>query len=513
MNTYIGLDVGTSGCKASVVDELGHVLVTARREYHFECPGKGRVELNPDTVWNCAKETLKEIAAAGYDVRLLSVSSIGESMVMVDGQDRVLRNGIVYLDERGPETVDLIRSRMGEERMQRITGLPLRVFFSLNRYLWLREHEPEIVEQTEHYFLFGDYITYMLTGERMIDPSTASKTLMLDVMKLDWSKEIGDAFDVPLERFSKVVPTGTIAGSIRPSLAEETGLPKTLRVVVGCHDQCAATLGAGGVEPGNLAAGEGSTESLNLVVSRERITERFFERNICLEPYIQPGSYMVPVGQHVHGTSIRWFVKQFGADFGTTAMQKESVQPDMAPCRNTEAESRSVYEIANENCAADSGEVFFLPYLTRANLMDAENTSLGVFLGLEVGTGRAQMYRALLEGLCFETKLCFDILDETGFPINRIVAAGGCSKSELFMQMKADVLQRPVYILENADAGIAALAMICAVANGVYRDYTEAAKAFVRTKRAYEPQRDYSEKYAKYRTILTAVKALYNKIS
>lgn len=497
---YIGLDVGTSGCKASVIDENGKTLVSARREYRFEYPGKGMVELNPDTVWRCVKETLTEIGASGVEAKMIAVSSIGEAMVMLDDQDRVLRGGITYLDERGPETVDMIRQRIDEDRLQHITGLPLRVFFSLNRYLWLCEHEPEIVKKTSRYFLFGDYITYMLTGERMIDPSTASKTLMLDAFKLDWSKEIGDAFGVPLDRFPKVVPTGTIAGKIRESLAEETGLSKDIRVVVGCHDQCAATLGAGGVGEGDIAAGEGSTESLNLVVEKDKITDKFFARKICLEPYIQPGQYLVPVGQHVHGTSIRWFVNEFGADFGAGA--KESSQS-----------GKSVYEIANENCAADSGEVFFLPYLTRANLMDAENKSLGMFLGLEVGTDRAQMYRALLEGLCFETKFCFDILDATGFPIHKIVATGGCSKSSLLMQMKADVLGRPVHILENADAGISALAMMCAVADGAYGNYGEAAKVFVRTKHEYLPQRDYSEKYEKYRIILKTAKELYNKIS
>lgn len=496
---YIGLDVGTSGCKAAIVDEQGRLLAVARREYRFEYPAKGMVELNPVTVWNCVKETLCEIAASGHEVRLLAVSSIGEAMVMLDEADRVLCNGITYLDERGPETVAYVADKIDSARMQKITGLPPRLFYSLNRFLWLRDNRPETVKRTDKYFLFGDFITYMLTGERLIDGSSASKTWLLDAMKLDWSKELGDLFEVPTERFSRVVPTGSPAGRIRPSLARETGLPQTLRVVVGCHDQCAATLGSGGVGRGDMAAGEGSTESLNLVVDRGDITERFFERNICLEPYVVPGSYMVPVGQHSHGTSIRWFVHEFGAGFGPAPTSENGV-------------ARNIYELANDNCAADAGELFFLPYLTRANLMDEKNRSLGMFIGLEVNTDRAHMYRALLEGLCFETKLCFDMLSATGLPISRIVAAGGCSKSELLMQMKSDILDRPVRILENADAGISALAMICAVADGAFGDYEEAARVFVRTKREYVPQQDYSGKYKKYLEMHAAAKLLYSKI-
>jgi xylulokinase len=271
-----------------------------------------------------------------------------------------------------------------------------------------------------------------------------------------------------------------------------------MKVAVGCHDQCAAALGAGCVAAGDLVAGEGSAESLNLVVDRSQITEKFYGKNIAMEPYVQPGQYMVPTGQHVHGTSIRWFVQEFGADFGKG--------------KGCAASERNLFELANKNCAEDSGEVFFIPYLSRANLMDADNRALGTFFGLEVDTDRSKMYRALLEGLCFETKLCFDALHATGFPIRKIMAAGGCSKSELLMQMKADVLGRPVRILENVDAGISALAMICAVADDAYGSYAEAEKVFVRTKKEYVPQRDYSEKYEKYRTLLAAAKELYKKI-
>lgn len=490
---YIGLDVGTSGCKASVVDVQGIVLATARREYQFEYPGKGMVELNPNVVWRCVKETLCEISKYGYEPRKMSVSSIGEAMVMLDEEGRVIRNGITYLDERGPETVDYICGKISGDEMKRITGLPPRLFYSLNRLVWMQEHEKESIERAKYYFLFGDYITYMLTGARLIDTSAASKTWMLDTGTLDWSEKIGKTFGIPLERFPKVVATGTNAGQLRPELAEETGLPDTLEVVVGCHDQCAAALGAGCVDRGYMVAGEGSTESLNLVVGKEDITEKFYERDICLEPYVVPGTYMVPVGQHSHGTSIRWFVKELWTDL-------------------KDSEAKSVYELANEQCAADAGEIYFLPYLSRANLMDPENRSLGLFIGIEHETNRPKMYRALLEGLCYETRFCFDILQETGFPVDKITAVGGCSKSELFMQMKADVLKKNISILENADAGISALAMICAVADGVYVDYREAEKVFVRRRQEYTPQHSYTEKYEKYLEVREAAKQLYKKI-
>ena len=498
---YIGLDVGSSGCKAAVLDRDGNILIEKRREYGFEYPSKGRVELNPVTVWSCVKEVLTDIAQEKCDceIRMIAVSSIGEAMVMVDENDKVLYNGIMYLDERGPETVRQVDEAVGVDKMHRITGLPPRMFYSLNRILWMQKNEPQILEKTAHYFLFEDYITYMLSGKRLVSQSTASKTWMMDVKKLEWSEKIGKIFRVPLERFSKIVQIGTIAGNIRTELAKETGLPETVQVIVGCHDQCAATLGSGCVAGGDVAAGEGSTESLNLVVNREKLTDDFWNLDVCLEPYIVPGTYMVPVGQHTHGTSLRWFANQFAKDL-----------------KGMQTPTKSVYDMLNEICAPDAGEVFFLPYLTRANLMDGANRSLGVFLGMEVGTTREILYRALLEGVSFETRLCLDILKSSNLPVERMVAAGGCSKSELLMQMKADVLGCDVAILKNADAGISALAMICAVADGVYSSYEEAAEQFIGITRKYcmrEKLHDvYSVKYEKYKIIRETMKKLYAQI-
>ena len=463
---YIGLDVGSSGCKAAVLDRDGNILIEKRREYGFEYPSKGRVELNPVTVWSCVKEVLTDIAQEKCDceIRMIAVSSIGEAMVMVDENDKVLYNGIMYLDERGPETVRQVDEAVGVDEMHRITGLPPRMFYSLNRILWMQKNEP-----------------------------------MMDVKKLEWSEKIGKIFRVPLERFSKIVQIGTIAGNIRTELAKETGLPETVQVIVGCHDQCAATLGSGCVAGGDVAAGEGSTESLNLVVNREKLTDDFWNLDVCLEPYIVPGTYMVPVGQHTHGTSLRWFANQFAKDL-----------------KGMQTPTKSVYDMLNEICAPDAGEVFFLPYLTRANLMDGANRSLGVFLGMEVGTTREILYRALLEGVSFETRLCLDILKSSNLPVERMVAAGGCSKSELLMQMKADVLGCDVAILKNADAGISALAMICAVADGVYSSYEEAAEQFIGITRKYcmrEKLHDvYSVKYEKYKIIRETMKKLYAQI-
>ena len=494
---YIGLDVGTSGCKAAVMDERGRLYMSARREYGFEMPEPGMVELNPQTVWEAVCKALSEVAGkcCGMELKMMAVSSIGEAVVMTDREGNILRNGITYLDGRGAWTSSYIREKADEKWLHSHTGVPVNPMYTLNRHLWLRKHQPDLLEKTEHYFLFGDFITWKLTGERVIDPSSASRTMLFDAGKLSWSKEVGSRFEIPVERFSQVEKTGTVVGSLCPEAAGRTGFPETLKVVLGCHDQCSALLGAGAVSPGDIMAGEGSTESINLIVRKEDFCENFYEKQLCFEPYVIPGQYIVPVGQLSHGTSIRWFVENIWR-------------------REAEAEKygKGIYELAEEECAPDSGEVYFLPYLSRVKSMDNLNQALGVFLGLDVGTKAPQMYRALLEGLCFESRKNFEIFRELKFPIRRIAASGGCSRSALFMQMKADVLDCPVRVLKNPDAGTLGLAMICAVADGVYRDYGEAAEASVQFGGEYRPRRDYREKYGRYLAISQAVKDLYKNL-
>ena len=312
---------------------------------------------------------------------------------------------------------------------------------------------------------------------------------------------MADIFDVPLGKFSQLADAGAQLGRIRPSLALETGLPKNLVVVVGCHDQCASALGSGAVETGDIAAGEGSTESLNLVVEQKYISEEFKRRKLCYEPYVRPGQFLIPVGQHTHGTSIRWFVEKIGWSNIANSGEMLGISG-----------GADVYEMAEKMCASETGSLFFLPHLTKAHLMDPDNSSLGAFVGLEMSTDKTKMYRAVLEGLCFETKICFEVIQSLGIPVNKIVASGGCSKSEILMQTKADVLEFPVDILENPDAGIAALAMICAVADRKYENYKEASEYFVKTGRRYVPCKDYREKYRQYIKVYSATKELYKTL-
>lgn len=484
--SYIGLDVGTSSCKASVVNDNGEIICSSISKYSFESPRPGYVELNPTTVWNSVKKSLGEISSHAQDAKALAVSSIGESMVVLDKNDKPLYNGIVYIDERCNETLPLIKDKISSYDLHKITGVPTNQMFTLCKFLWFNQHIPSVLEKGDKYFLFGDYITYMLSGERAVDPSTASRTMFYDVNKHCWSEEVSKLFNIPINKFSSIASAGTTLNHIRPSLADELNLPKGLNIVVGIHDQCSATLGSGALAPGEIMLGQGSTESINCVIHKNNINESMIEREISFEPYLDNEHFIIITGNLTHGSSINWFMNTVGANLD--------------------------YDYFNSNCPDTSGNVFFFPYLSKVSLMDSGNSALGGFLGIDVTVQKETMYRAVLEGLCYETRINIDIFKDLGVPIRNICASGGLSKIPIYMQMKADIVKNTIQILSNPQAGIAGLAMICAKSCGEIDNYKEGVELFVDHVKEYRPRRNYNSNYKTYLKASNSIKNLYNNL-
>lgn len=490
--SYIGLDVGTSGCKAAIISTTGEILHSASDEYAFESPQAGYVELNPLTVWNSVKKALTSIAPFAGDAKTIAVSSIGEAMVILDDQDVPLYNGITYLDQRCVDTLPIIEQSISAKKLHSITGVSANQMFTLNKFIWFREHMPDVLTNARKFFLFGDYITYMLSGICAIDPGSASRTMFFDARNHCWSKEITDIFQIPIANFSKIMVPGSVLGPIKPSLAAETHLPENINVILGIHDQCAATLGSGCMYPGEVMMGQGSTESINCVVHKDHLNDTLIENQICFEPYIDNEHYIIITGNLTHGSSIAWFMRNF---FNQTS--KSDIPFN--------------YDELYKNLPKDCGDVYFFPYLSKVQLLDAKNKALGGFLGIDVTVTREQMYRALLEGLCCETRINIELFEKLHVPLHKLSASGGVSKAADYMQMKADVLQRPIEILHTPEAGIMGLALISAVAMGDFPNYSSAIECFISYKKTYIPKHNYSKRYETYQAMSTLIKKFYNQ--
>jgi len=478
--SYIGLDIGTSGCKASIITKNGEVIAAASAAYPLLFPKRGYVELNPLEIYEKVKQVLKELAPKAEGVKALALSSFGEAFVLADENGAPLNRFITYADSRCEGLDEMLIERYTAEKFFAITGVVPNQSFSLCKLLWMKKNCPEILQRTKAIYFADDYYNYLLSGNRGVDSATASKTLLFDIHENDWSNELLKEFGIPMEWFSPVRAVGDCLGKIRKELAEELGLPENMRIYMGCHDQCCATLGGGAYEPGMLVMGQGSTESINLIVDASvfSASEELIRRSMCVEPFLEPGLYMVPCAFLTYGNAIRWYIRTF-EEQDTNGRQ-------------------DIFSYLEES-AQKKTDLVFLPHLSKVNIMDPESRVPGAFLGITLDTRRWEFYRAMLQGLNFESRMNLETLSQLGFLIKRISATGGIANSSLFMQLKADVLQKEIHVFKNSEAGILGLAMVCAAACGDYKSHAQVFAGFVREKQVFYPSERYEELFLQYK--------------
>ncbi|MDO4323021.1 MAG: FGGY-family carbohydrate kinase [Lachnospiraceae bacterium] len=489
---FIGIDVGTSGCKASVVSQEGMVKKSAQREYKILKNRNGWACLSLSVIWNSVRDVLKEISSAASEVKAAAVSSLGETIAFLDEGDRLLMDdGMTYIDSRNTEVWKCLERRIPEKELYEITGKTQPRIATVNQYNYWKATRPEVFEKARKILFVDSFVAYMLSGEAAYDYSTASNTLFYDINTYRWSDKLADAYGIDLNLFPQVTSAGTFLGNIRREVSEELNLPAEVKILVGCHDQISAAIGGGAVVPGDAVLGEGSTEALNLLVGNEQ-TEQLKNAGLQIEPFIQKGMYISLLSRLMHGNCIKWFVNNFASGLRQI-------------CKR---EGCSIYDHLNQNCPGDSSGIIFLPYLSNTYFPDID-VPMGSFIGMDTTADIYHLYRAILEGLSCETAELFDLADDCGVRINKITASGGVSRSSAYMQIKADITGKRIYTLENTEAGIHGLAMLCAVQFGCYKDLSEASRQFSKTACCYTPEKDALHVLRRHRVFSNIVKKSY----
>lgn len=493
---YIGLDVGTSGCKATILDREGRVLGSAHEAYGTVSPKPGYMEINAETVWCAVQRVLKSVARD--DITAIAIASFGEAPVLLDAQDQVVCNSIYYCDVRGSAEVADIRAAMDETRIQQVTGVSLNPMFTANKLLWMMKHDPDTYRKARRILLFGDFIGYRLTGERKIDYSLASRTMLLDIRNGCWFTELMEALSIDPALFSEPVRTGTIVGTLLPDIADELGLPHSVQLVAGGHDQILAALGSGAVNCGDLVDGMGSSECITLVLRGEDWTPKMAEYNFCCEPFVFEDTFVTLAFNASSGTSTRWYAECFEGE-------RKRALP----------EGESIYPVLDRECPEAPASVLFLPHVAGSGTPYMDSTMGGAFLGLTTATTRAELYKAVMEGMCFEMQYNAELLRECGLTFESITAVGGSTRSKVLMQIKADIMNLPIETLTTVEAGTIGLALLCAYAVGDIDDLGKAAKlAAVRAAR-FTPDvvraAFYATRMEQYRRIYPAMQTVFGK--
>lgn len=490
-----GLDVGTTGCKITVYDDLGNYLFRIYRNYPISRLTSGH-EVDAKSIWSAVQEVIAEAAARVSDLKGIGITTFGETFVLLDETDSLLMPAMLYTDPRGTQECEKLRALLGEKTVWEITGLNPHPMYSISKLMWVKENHPDIWNRVKRICLMEDYIVYMLTGQAQIDYSIASRTMAFNICKLDWSETVLAAAGIDKRLFSKPVPTGTTAGTIRKKLAEKLGVPADCKIVSVAHDQVAAAIGSGTFEEGSAVDGAGTVECITPVFDSIPKHEIIRKGSFAIVPYVIPGKYICYAFSFTGGALIDWYLSNMA---GYAAQRAKS-------------QGKSIYSVLESEMKEGPTGILVLPHFAGAATPYMDPGSKGVIAGLTVSTSESDLYRAVMEGVVYEMQLNLEWLSTAGITFSCLRATGGGAASEVWMQMKADILGLPMVSLGSKEAGATGSAMLTGIAVGLFEDLQHACKTMVLQEKTYSPRADYhaayQEVYQRYRQLYHAVRPI-----
>lgn len=500
--SLLGIDVGTTGCKASVFSVEGRHIASAYREYDVQRPQPGYAELDAAVVWDRVRQVVAEVAAPSQadPITALSVSSLGEAMVPVSGDRRILGRSMLNFDERGAEYLEEIGKLIDNGRLYAINGNTLGNHFSLTKLLWVRDHAPDLYARTFKFLLWGSFVSFMLGADPIADYSLANRTLLFDLDREQWSDELVGLAGLDRDKLPETAPSGTPIGTVSDTVADKLGLPHNVAVVAGAHDQCANAVGCGVLDEGRAMLGMGTFLCIVPVFAKRQSPTAMTSHGFNTEHHAAPDRYVSFIYNH-GGSLVKWYRDTFAA-----------ADRDAA-----EAAHRDVYaDLIAEIPKGPSG-VIVLPHFAATGPPDFIADSSGVMVGLRLGTPRGEILKGILEGTVFYLRECLEPLPATGTVINEFRAVGGGSKSDVWVQLCADILGRPMTRTKLKEAGALGAAILAGTGTGQFASLEEGVNAMVTLERTFDPdpqmRQTYNARFDKYRKLWPTMKHYLRDLS
>ncbi len=501
--SIVGLDVGTTGCKAIVFDADGGVISRASREYGILTPQPNWAEQDAEQVWRLSWDALREAAAAARmdPPKAMALSVQGEAIIPVDSDGRALRPAILGMDTRTGEENRWLAERFGVEALFHRTGMPLHTINTLPKLLWLQRHDADVWRSASQFLLYEDFFLRRLGGLAAISHCLASRTQMYGLSSGDWADDILAECGIDREWLAPLAPaSGGVVGSLRRELCRELELENEVLLVSGGHDQACAALGSGVVEPGLAMVSTGTAEVVEVAMAAPALNERLREGNISVYRHVVPGLYLAMTLNHSGGLLLRWFRDAFCA----------------LECETAKSSGQDPYDVILSQAPEGPTGILVLPHFSGSGTPWLDTCSKGAILGLTFAADRATIAKAILEGLTFELRLNLDLLREGGVGIEEMRAVGGGARSSLWLQLKADICHAPLRVPLVTDAACLGAALLAGAAAGIFPDLHSAVKATVQAGRCVTPQAKsssgYEPRYELYRQLYPTLIPLLRRL-
>lgn len=488
MNNYLSIDVGTTCCKCQLFSSNGEILKYLSKEYEIKYIDN-EPYVNVDAIKENLFSMIKEISNS-FDISSICVSSIGESFVLLDEQDNILFYPMLFADTRGEEEANEIEKVVDLQRFFEKTGTIPQPYFSVTRLLYIKKHHPELYQKAHKILLMCDYIGYVLTGERMIDYSLASRTGILNIEERQFDTEICQKLGINPSLFSNVMPMGSIVGNIKESIKKTLGLKNDVVVVLGSHDQICNAIGCGCLHAGEATDGLGTAECITTIFDSKSNDVRMGQEGYVIVPYIKKGLYCTYIFNSACNSITNWFKNEI----------KDNKQ--------------NFFNEMEEKMDDSINDLYCLPYFAGSLIPHQDSGAKGAFIGISTSTKDYELYKSILEGLCMEMRFEVENGKKFGIFINSLICTGGGSLSKKRLQMKADIQNVNVSTLRSQEGGLCGCAIVQAVAMKAFNSYEEALPTFVKVVDSYQPRQDkhlaYEPKYQKYIKIYKNIKEFFN---
>jgi xylulokinase len=494
---WLGLDVGTGGSRALLVD------AETRVRFSFTAPHEEMwmsrplwAEQDPDDWWRASQAAIRgvlhEARAEGKDISGIGLSGQMHGLVILDQDHNVIRPALIWCDQRSQQQVDFVNAKLGPETVLRGTANPMLTGFTLPKLLWVRDHEPQKFEAVRKMLLPKDYVRFRLTGDFATDVSDASGTALFDVVKRKWSAEMVRGVGLDAEILPRAYESSEVTGKITAAAADATGLLAGTRVIAGAGDQAASAIGNGIVEPGTVSCTIGTSGVVFAFLEKPAYDAAGRIHTFC---------HAVPCAWHVMGVtqaaglSLQWFRNRFAADCGYEELTREAA---LSPP------------------GADG--LFWLPYLMGERTPHLDANARAAWIGLTAKHQRADLVRAILEGVCYSQKEALDIIAQLGAHPSSVRLSGGGAKSPFWQQLFADIFDLRVATLETQEGSAYGAALLAMIGTGEYSNAVEISRVAVKEVSVKEPQQQsivefYRRRYEIYQSLYPALKGTFRIIT
>lgn len=489
MKYVIGIDLGTSSVKTLLVDQNGDIKGEASAAYPLIHERPGYSEQNSEE-WvtgtiSCLKQLFQESGVSPEDIDGVSYSGQMHGLVLLDADNNVLRNAILWNDTRTTAECREIEQKLGDQLLS-ITKNAALEGFTLPKILWVQKHEPELFAKAAKFVLPKDYLRYRMTGRVEMEISDAAGTLLLNVAEGQWSEEVAGAFGLPAGFCPPIVGSTEATGTVLPEFAQLSGLLTSTKVFGGGADNACGAVGAGIVQKGDALSSIGTS---GVVLTYEEDKNKDFAGKVHFFNHAHPGAFYAMGVTLAAGYSLSWF--------------KDSLAPEL---------SFNEFLEPVVTIAPGSDGLLFTPYLVGERTPHADSVIRGSFIGLSGTHRREHMARAVMEGITFSLAESLELFRQAGIAVDRVISIGGGAKNPVWLQMQADIFGTPVVSLKNEQGPAMGAAMMAAVGSGWFSSLKDCAEQFIDYVATYEPipanVETYSRLFKLYQQVYSATRVL-----